>query len=611
MRKRIFLNFTLGLCGIVAMLLGIWGAMIFPTIPPAFANTEPTEIAISVENLESSTFTRVRYFDNAIYLIDSTGRRVIKHNISTNSTADSIIYSTDSDSEDKKTEPYNIVSFDDKYLISTTTLYVNLVTQQGNKELNSYKSQSEPNGISISRPQTLASSASGETYLINDNILLYYNSEQLELYSTLSLDNTKLQFTAGGGFCVTEDNSAIYFSIGTQIYKMDTKTKEISSISITESDILTTITYLNTDNLGNLYIGCDNSLYKYNTVTNEITNATLSANTTSFDIDFVNGKVYYITKENKVFVTEISENFVTNYSKIAPKVQLTNISASATAINVVEIKQSTQFYQYQTLLSATNTYEIGKRLIVLYNDENSPFYYIFDNNCTTSSGFQLGFVLKSACEMVENEYPTEFSENKGAKVITGQTKIFVMPISQEIAQDTYISSLGTLSYGDTIAVQPSPILFVDSNGATFIAVKYTKDNITYIGYVDSRTVVSSVLTSAETKSVPNATTKAETIIYAEKNCFNKIDVLAKGCEVKIISTLNGVSKIEYYITEGEDTIVKTGYCKSDNLSNGALTTAQIAGLILMGVSVIIAIVVIIIGHKRKRKLALSQQNSVE
>lgn len=602
MKKRVYLGFIISLCGGIMILLSCLIAPILLAELPAYELKNTTQIKIAIENYTVGKFTRVRYFDNAVYLIDSDGRKVIKHT----DTADTIIHNTDSTDDKTKTQPYDIVSLGEKYFVSTTTLFVDLVdastSTPSKQSLSSYKIENSEDDQAVLSQQTLTSSADGITYMIFGNNILYYNDSknQLELFETLTYNEVQLSFEAGGGFCVTEDNSVIYFSIGTKIYKIDTETHEISEAGTSSSNI----TYLNTDNLGNIYYGNQNTIFKYNDDPANTTTASLPNNAISFDIDFVNGKIYYITNENEVFVTEIyanNENFVTNYSQIAPKVRLANIPASTTVISAVSTTKTARLYQFPSLLSPAVEYEISKRLILL-DDSYSQFYYVFDNNSATSEGFSLGYILKTDCETVANEIASEFVDNKAGKVVTGVTKIFVMPISQAVATNTYVASLGQLNYGDTIGIIASPILPADSNGATFVAVKYTKNSTEYIGYIDSRTLVSSILVVADSKYVPNAKTNTETTIYSEKSCFNEVDVLAKGSSVKIISTLNGVSKIEYSVSEGETETIKAGYCKSENLDNGNLTTAQIIGLALMGVSVVITIIVLIILHKRKKKL---------
>lgn len=603
MKKKIICVFTFYICCAILVLSSLMGAQVLLAELPAFSLVNNQKISINIDGYSAINFSRIKYFDNAIYLIDADGRKVIKHT----ETATSIIHETVGETSETTTKPYDIVSYGDKYLVSTTTLfidYVDSINEANNTTLSHYKIDSIDDDNIALPPQTLAKSADGTTYTINGDRILYFNQpqKQLELYSTLKIGETSLSFQSGGGFCVMEDNSAIFFSIGEKIYKLDTQTKEITdSIYTADSG---TITYLNTDNLGNLFVGVGNKIYKYNAQATEIPYAEMPEDTVSFDLDMVNGNVYYVNSANEVYCaqirTENNESLITNYSEIAPSVKLTSIEASTSVINAVITTNETKIYQYKTLLAPNNAYKVGKRLIVL-DSSNATFYYVFDNNFDSEAGYQLGYILKTDCEAIENEIVEEFADNQAAKVVTGITKIFALPISQAIATDTYIASIGRLNYGDTIAIIASPTLSKDSNGATFVAVKYKKNGTDYVGYIDSRTVVSSELIMPDTKSVPNAKTKMETIIYAEKNCFNKVDVLAKGCDVKIISTLNGVSKIEYYVIEDEEEIIKTGYCKSENLDTGELTTAQIVGLVLMSISIVVTVVVLIINHRRRKK----------
>ena len=587
----------------IFVLLCLMGTQVLLAELPAFSLTNNQKISINIEGYTVTNFSRIKYFDNAIYLIDADGRKVIKRT----ETEASIIHETVGETSETTTKPYDIVSYGDKYLVSTTTLfidYVDTLNSTNNTTLSHYTSDSIDDDEIATPPQTLAKSADGTTYTINGDKILYLNQtqKQLELYSTLKIGETSLSFESGGGFCVTEDGSAILFSIGNKIYKLDTRTKDITD-SIYSVD-LGTITYLKADNLGNLFIGVGSKIYKYNSQTAEIPYAELPNNTVSFDLDMINGNVYYLNSDNEVYCTQLraenNESLITNYSEIAPSVKLTSIEASTSVINAVITTNETKIYKYKTLIAPNNAYDIGKRLIVLDSD-NPTFYYVFDNNFENETGYQLGYIPKTDCAVIENEFVEEFADNQAGKVVTGITKIFAMPISQAIATDTYISSIGRLNYGDTIAIIASPPLSKDSNGATFVAVKYKKNGTDYIGYIDSRTIVSSELIMPDTKSVPNAKTKMETIIYAEKNCFNKVDVLAKGCDVKIISSLNGVSKIEYYVIEGEEEVIKTGYCKAENLNTGELTTAQIVGLVLMSVSVVVTIIVLIINRRRRKK----------
>ncbi len=606
MKKFVICN-VMTLWGFASMLL-----MCFVFAPalraelPAYTATTPQQITIDIDGYTPTNFTKIRYFDGAIYLADRNGQKVIeqKNGIS------KIIHQTASADTEENALPFDILALGDKYLISTTSTFVNLVdsqSQQTAKTLNRYKDGDNVDGV-VTPPQTLAKSADDEIYMINDKMILNYHLNDTHPTLFCNLDSSISQDFDKGGFCITEDGSAIYFSVANKIYRLDTTTKALTAILPDTLSAVTTanIDYLATDNQGYIYAKAGSALFKLSNTAIVATTTLPSDDTSSVDFDFVNGKLYYITTDNKIYSTQLltdsGDNFITNYSAIQPAVKLTNLSAKTEVIDAIKVTAATQIFQYKTRLAPAKALVLNKKLIVL-DAQDPTFYYVFDNNCDSAAGYQVGYVLKSACAALTDEIPTEFSEHSAGKVITGLSKIFCMPISQPVATDTFVTSLGMLHYGDVVTIQESPTLDLDSNGASFAAIKFSKNGTEVIGYVDSRTLVSCEQVAIETKSVPNAVTKAETIIYGEKNCFNKVDVLAKGSEVKILSNLDdGISKIEYYIFDGDNEIIKTGYCKTSFLDTGQLTIAQILGIVLVAVSVIVTVIVLVVYHRRKKKI---------
>lgn len=603
MKKFVFGSIFFALVGLCSLYCVLCGAQILWADMTEFTIQNAQKIDLTIDGVEPTQFSRIRYFDGAIFIIDQGGQKVIQHKNGQNK----VIHETKAKTaEDKNTQPFDIVSFGEQYLISTTTLFVNYIDSENSTNdltLSNYKYGSALDGV-VSPPQALASDAAGVVYMLNNDKVLYFDKTETlpTLFSQLTIEDQPLQFSSGG-FCITEDGQTIYFSIDDTIYSLDTATKTITQVFSSED--LSNINYLTADNTGNLYVKANSTIYK---LANKaiIASVALNDNIVSFDFDLINGKIYYISDQNEAFCADIKSadggSFLTNYSAIPAPVKLTNIAPKSEAIDAVVTKSSTKLYKYKTLLSPCDDYEIGKNLIIL-DAQDTDFYYIFDNNAQNDSGFALGYILKSACSAINDQIPSEFIETGAGKVITGITKVFLMPISQPIATDTYISSFGLLKYSDVVQILESPILTPDSNGATFVAIKYPQNGTDYIGYVDSRTLVCSELTSKELKSVPNATTKTETIIFAEKNCFNKIDILTKGSQVKIVSSNADVSKIEYYVYDGETEIVKTGYCKTSFLDTGVLSTAQIVGLVLAITSIVITVVVLLVLKRRKKRLS--------
>ena len=77
--------------------------------------------------------------------------------------------------------------------------------------------------------------------------------------------------------------------------------------------------------------------------------------------------------------------------------------------------------------------------------------------------------------------------------------------------------------------------------------------------------------------------------------------MPQNSNVKIIKSENGVSEIEYFVNEGENQYIKSGYVKTSFLNDGSLTTIQIVGIILMFAAIIFAILIAIIIHKHRKK----------
>lgn len=560
-----------------------------------YTKTDTTKIEFLEQGASADIF-RIKYQNNALYILDSTNKKVYAV---TEEGVSTVYADTHS--------PFDIANINDNYLVSTQTMFMDYIDKEGAyTEINRYTNESNTPAALLS-PQTIATSANLDTYLIKDSEIIKFDqvNKSFEWFANLTFDANELTF--GNGFCVTEDNKNIIFSTtDNKIYSLDTESKQILQLATTLT--FTEIRYLNVDNLGNLYVLDGDTLKK---VQEELlASFTFDVSPISIDIDFVSGKLYYATS-SEVFCTRLSagdKNFVTSYSDIVAPLALTDITADTTMFSAVSTTKETTLYTYQTLLVKNGTYQSNKTLILL-DDSHPNFYYVYDNNFDNEQGYFVGYVLKSDCTAITSSTPAEFSEINTAKVITGFSDIFSMPISQPFGDNKFVPILGTLKYGDMVTVLDTPLLQKDKNGVSFVAIEYLKDSTIYIGYIDSSTIVRSTAEVPEVKSVPNAQTKAETIVYKEKNCLTKIDILAKGQKVKIVSSLNDVSKIEYYVYEGNEEIIMTGFVKSNFLDNGTLTTSQIIGIVLIGVSVILAIVVTII-YIKKRKNQLNQDEEL-
>ena len=550
----------------------------------------PTEIIINDLDTEAN-ITKIKYIDGSLYVVDNLNKKIFQINEQQN-----IIYSNED-------APFDIMTYDNNYLVATQQMFLQNISNQIITEINRYQNK-EGTAESLPSPQTFTKSATGEIYLIQGSQILKFNTVDYSLnwFCDLTYELQNLTFNQGG-FDITENGKTIYFTIEDQIYSLDTSQKTIFNVPTDQT--FEQIKYIKVDNLGNIYIldGTTLTKIKQNTATDIYQ---FESAPTSIDIDFLTGTIYYANADQKIFsaklTTQQQKNFVTDYSQILPTIDIVNISPSTDMYTGIEIQTATNLYNYQTLLSPITQYEVGKTLIVL-DASLQDFYYVFDNNFDNEDGFTLGYVLKSDCTQLPNILPTEYAETNTAKVITGFSKIFAMPISQQVAPDTYISSIATLEYEDIVSIIASPQILQDKNGIKFVAIEYSIEDSSYIGYIDSKTIIPTTYEAPKVHSVPNAITRAETIVYQEKNCFNKIDVLTKGQEVKIINSLNGVSQIEYYVSDGEEKVLMTGYVKTSFLDDGSLTITQIVGIVLIVVSIIITIIIAVLGHRRRKKLA--------
>ncbi len=550
----------------------------------------PTEIIINDLDTETN-ITKIKYIDGSLYVVDNLNKKIFQINEQQN-----IIYSNED-------APFDIMTYDNNYLVATQQMFLQNISNQIITEINRYQNK-EGTAESLPSPQTFTKSATGEIYLIQGSQILKFNTVDYSLnwFCDLTYELQNLTFNQGG-FDITENGKTIYFTIEDQIYSLDTSQKTIFNIPTDQT--FEQIKYIKVDNLGNIYIldGTTLTKIKQNTATDIYQ---FESAPTSIDIDFLTGTIYYANADQKIFsaklTTQQQKNFVTDYSQILPTIDIVNISPSTDMYTGIEIQIATNLYNYQTLLSPITQYAVGKTLIVL-DASLQDFYYVFDNNFDNEDGFTLGYVLKSDCTQLPNILPTEYAETNTAKVITGFSKVFAMPISQQVAPDTYIASIATLEYGDIVSIIASPQILQDKNGIKFVAIEYSIEDSSYIGYIDSKTIIPTTYEAPKVHSVPNAITRAETIVYQEKNCFNKIDVLTKGQEVKIINSLNGVSQIEYYVSDGEEKVLMTGYVKTSFLDDGSLTITQIVGIVLIVVSIIITIIIAVLGHRRRKKLA--------
>ena len=564
-------------------------------------NIQNTAISINVEDTAPQSIDDLYYYKNSLFIIDGTNNNIFKLDLSNNE--QSIVYNNED------TIPCDIaISADDKLIVSTSNLFIYII------DLNNY--ESEPTQIDrystgdmqsglAPAPRKVATSATDDVYFIWDNIIAKLNLQTnlLEHFVTLNYENQDLNFD-DGAFFVTEDNSTIYFTIDNIVYSVDTGTKAISTLNNSALTDLTNITYFAMDNLGNTFIFDENNLIK---ATEQETESVTLTNTTNLEINLETGQIY-TANDNQLYLTEITDDlgtpFILGYRNEPVPVNLDQIQISNQPIKIIEANTTTALYTYKSLQFVTTNYEIGKKLIVLdENDEN--FYYVYDSNYMNGEfGYALGYVLKEDFTATENSLPDEFTSSQQAKVVVNESKLFVLPTSLNIDADTKALFATKLTYDSFVEIVSAPMPPTDFNGVNFYAVKITLNDNEVIGYIDSRTVINVEDETLENVPVPNASTRAETIVYSDSNCENEVETIPQGTNVRIISSNDGVSFIQYFIEDNGQTIIKEGYVRTSFLDDGTLTLTQILGIVLMCVSLIVAIIVAIVISKNKKKKEL-------
>lgn len=591
----------LGLFSLVFILCCIWsGANNILYAEGTTYNITHKELVINVGSTEEPIMPQstdnVYYVNDKVFVADTVSKNVY---LKTDMETKAIYYNAE-------ITPYDMVLLQNgKLLISSKNSSVrifNTISNQEETPISTYIFENDDEEYTIPAEQKIAHSAFDDVYFIQGNNILKYNPSLtvLEHFLTLTYNESALNFT-NGAFFVNEDNTTLYLTIANKIYSIDVATKAISEVQTinTYNNIKTLIA----DNLGNIYILDNNTLYKENAT--GVTSIVLDKTANDIDIDLITGKIYIADTNNQVYKTTIQDttkkNFVDNYADQPLPVDLKTISTKDTAVKIVETKSAiTPLYTYKSLIKISKEYQTSKKLIVL-DESDSKFYYVYDNNSSTQAGYQTGFILKSNCLLVDSTFPAEFAEKHTAKVIVNESKLYTIPSSVTIDTENRAPSIINVKYGEIVTVISAPQASTDTNGVNFVAISYVKYGTPVVGYLDSRTLISTTYDTLANTPIPNATTRAETTIYKEASCETEIEVLPQNSNVKIIKSENGVSEIEYFVNEGENQYIKSGYVKTSFLNDGSLTTIQIVGIILMFAAIIFAILIAIIIHKHRKK----------
>ena len=539
------------------------------------------KIELQIENQPPISINDIAYFDNQFFITDASSNQIFKH---TNNTTTSIY-------QNENFTPSEICANKDFIAFITTTDYGVYILKNASttaQKIDVYK-KNETTEL-FPRIVRIGCSATGEIFTISENFIAKINGETLEYFCPLNFEGTDLAFT-NGGFYINEDATSIYFSIENNVYTLDTTTKTIALADFNIPSETANISELAIDNIGNLFAFANSSIVKCSTESNQTLN--FNESFTGMSLDFVNGKIFVFDANNLYESTVNEPNFITTYNNQSAPIELQNIEPSVTGATILEVITDTHLYSFRSLYTAIADYRAGKKLILL-DDNDSKFYYVYDSNTGQNAGYLLGYILKETCTQA-SAFSPEFTQ---AKVIVAKSKIYTLPTSVKINANTFAPIVSKVARGEILTLADSPALPIDSNGTEFLAVKFTQNEIEYIGYIDSRTVINLALDNAiDNITVSNASTRADVVVYSDISLENEIETIKKGTNITVLESKNGVCKIEYL----DNGTIKTGYIHQSFVNDGSLTLTQIIGICLMIVSLIIAVIIAICLCKNRKK----------
>ena len=435
--------------------------------------------------------------------------------------------------------------------------------------------------------RAIAVSATGEIYMLADSVLAKVTFDEttdgliLSKICDFEFEEAPLEF-ANGSFAVNEFGTFGYFSILNNLYEINLQNNQISQIS---TEITENITDIEVDSLGNIYVLAGDSIYK---IGDSIEAVVLGENYSRFTLDYTTGVCYIITDNNveSVMISSSLGNFVTTFSEIEAPIDLYNYTPSTEVVSVLNVNAGTKIYEFQSLNSPATTYTESKS-VILIEDISDYFYYVLDSNL--NGNFALGYILKSDCTLAQNVPGSE-----QVRVVVKQTKLYNLPFSVMREDDTSAPFGTRVDYGTVLDVMASPTLPTDCSGTAFYAVEFEGN----IYYIDSRTAVGVEYdTAIDNEIVSNASTRAETIVYADESLTEEQDTLEKGYSITVLETKDGVCRIEYLV-DGES---RSGYVSQSFVNDGTLTTTQIVGIVLMCLSLVLAIIIAIVIHFNNKK----------
>lgn len=547
-----------------------------------FSADAPEVIKDDLSNAQDINYTR-----NALLVSDFDTKKILN------------IYSP-ADSHDLQIQPTALAAdFQDNLYYSVSGYGITRIDSDNFKtSYPEYSAEVGVEDISIGEVYDLACSADGTVWAIargygDLKVLIYkpFDSELFYLVESLSdigLDNnSKLAVSLDAEIIVISTTNGLFQIKDGDIISATANPEDFTySLPGGLSDIKN-IAIDHTDNLVLLSTNGNSQFIRSNSTSYIIfeDSTNLLTGLRAFALDAVSGDIYFntATEVKKLRITDQHGKLFCNILTHEGEPDYVN-ELPDSVVKVAKVKTDNAYvYEFGTLLQIQE--QDGERLalgadtytIVLDWRPDSTFCFVLLTNF--AEGDITGYLFKQDIEEV-----TATPVNYTARLVVPNTQIFSYPTStnsQLLLENT---------------TQPMTVVaeftFSDYNNITFVAIDLGEGKF---GYLDANCILDTATPVIEQTMVTNARTRSEVVVYADQACTIELASLDAGTNVQIIETQNGIAQIVWGLG------TSFGYLAFSELDDGSLSQAQLIGLILMGLCILIAIVLITITATKNKK----------
>lgn len=434
-----------------------------------------------------------------------------------------------------------------------------------------------------------------------------------ENYIFLKKSNAETLFSATLAELTLDENSKIlvsyseeyiYVVTGTQIYKINSNTYEISQSYATTNNFINA----DIDKDDNIYLLEENTnfLTKLNSQNGYSTSTTItysSANNISdFFVDVTNGNLYLLDNIVKAIHIENKQNIISNVSNFE-EYNKTNNQANISQIEIAKVTKETVAYNFPYTISPHSTISEGQEVFIINKDYN--FYLCL---ITNKENYNLYVYLNSK----NLEIYAINNEAKNIVISTQNTPIYKLPSSLKAengSQDTLRLDLN-ISSGDTFTAYRLINSPKDSNNKSFYEVKFNDENW---GYIDSTSAyIAPTTNTPEEEKTPALQTNA----YIINDNKNQVELyrLENGNFIKTGTLISSETRVqidkETFDINSEYTEIKlikdneiiTAYIKTTNIRVDGVKIEIIIASILCLLCVVLGIVLTVFIRKNKNKM---------